>query len=141
MPSSTTTTSSSPTEGGKAATSTGADATKRDEARSLEKITDYIEEIEGRKSVDTKVIEQKLKELKAKKEATNRARQERERALMKVKISKDDVEVLVKAFDCCPKLTDETASMILREQDGNLEKALKYVVIHQLQPTTTATTN
>ncbi|KAF4686973.1 hypothetical protein FOZ60_004643 [Perkinsus olseni] len=136
MPSSPTT-SSSPTEGGKAATSTGADATKRDEARSLEKITDYIEEIEGRKSVDTKVIEQKLKELKVKKEATNRARQERERELMKVKISKDDVEVLVKAFDCCPKLTEDAASMILREQDGNLEKALKYV-IHQL-PTTTTT--
>lgn len=70
------------------------DATKRDEARSLEKITDYIEvhtvdvlaydddddddqEIQGRKSVDTKVIEQKLKELKAKKVAANKAKADR----------------------------------------------------------------
>ncbi|KAF4653729.1 hypothetical protein FOL47_010324, partial [Perkinsus chesapeaki] len=51
------------------------DATKRDEARSLEKITDYIEEIEG-KSVDTKAMEQKLKELKEKKEASYKAQQE-----------------------------------------------------------------
>ncbi|EEQ97954.1 hypothetical protein Pmar_PMAR025581 [Perkinsus marinus ATCC 50983] len=53
------------------------DATKRDEARSLEKITDYIEEIQGRKSVDTKVIEQKLKELKARKVAANKAKADR----------------------------------------------------------------
>lgn len=51
---------------------------------------------------------------------------------MKVKINKDDVEVLIREFDCCPKITETSASMILREQGGDLKKALEYI-IHQQQ--------
>lgn len=90
-----------------------------DEMRDLEKVTDYAEEKEIG-SVDLNNLEA-INQIEAQRSKVNQAKEEE---LAKVKIKKEDVELIADQFEI-PK---GQAELALRQSGGDLTKALLQLV-------------
>mmetsp|Transcript_48849 Transcript_48849/g.98532 ORF Transcript_48849/g.98532 Transcript_48849/m.98532 type:complete len:128 (-) Transcript_48849:114-497(-) len=90
------------------------------EAKQLDSLTDFVEDKETSK-VDTKEVEARLKDLRVKKEESDRQRAEREKQLASVKIKQEDLDLMCDELPLCERAALER---LLREQAGDLVKAL-----------------
>ncbi|XP_065176466.1 huntingtin-interacting protein K-like [Sycon ciliatum] len=91
-----------------------------DGAADLERVTDYVEEIDG----NTEGIEELVTQLTASRNQKAAEKAERERKLAKVSISKDDVSLLMSEME----VTKPVAERTLRLHDGNVVNALTALV-------------
>ncbi|KAK3091063.1 hypothetical protein FSP39_016833 [Pinctada imbricata] len=85
-------------------------------ARDLEKVTDYVEETE----ISAQSIGDAMKAMSDRKTKERALKQERERELAKVKINKDDVDLIVKEMEIQRHMAERT----LREHKGDVVEAL-----------------
>ena len=97
-------------------TMTDADAAKA----GLEKVTDFVED----KGVDGARASEALFALTTKDDAAAEAEKERERALAAVKVSKEDVDLVVQELDVDRAVADRE----LRVHGGDVVKALRALV-------------
>lgn len=97
-------------------TMTDADAAKA----GLEKVTDFVED----KGVDGARASEALSALTTKDDAAAEAEKERERALAAVKVSKEDVDLVVQELDVDRAVADRE----LRVHGGDVVKALRALV-------------
>merc|ERR1712176_260781 len=102
------------------------------EAKQLDSVTDYVEEKEASK-IDVKEVEEKLNDLRKKKEGEDRQRAEREKQLAAVKIKKEDLELMVAELPLCER---DALERLLRQHNGDLVSALRSAV--RIFPTNTA---
>merc|ERR1711879_635214 len=96
----------------------------KQEAKQLDSVTDYVEEKEASK-IDVKEVEEKLNDLRKKKEDEDRRRAEREKQLAAVKIKKEDLDLMVAELPLCER---DALERLLREHDGDLVSALRSAV-------------
>lgn len=85
-------------------------------ARDLEKVTDYVEE----KEISAQSIGDAMKAMSDRKTKERAKKQERERELAKVKINKEDVDLIVAEME----ITRQIAERTLREHNGDVVEAL-----------------
>lgn len=85
-------------------------------ARDLEKVTDYVEE----KEISAQSIGDAMKAMSDRKTKERAKKQERERELAKVKINKEDVDLIVSEME----ITRQIAERKLREHNGDVVEAL-----------------
>ncbi|XP_046340429.1 huntingtin-interacting protein K-like [Haliotis rubra] len=85
-------------------------------AADLEKVTDYVEETE----ISAQSISDAMRVVNVSKAKEASERQERERELSKVKINKDDVDLIVNEIE----IGRIQAERVLREHKGNIVEAL-----------------
>ncbi|XP_033725709.1 huntingtin-interacting protein K-like [Ylistrum balloti] len=85
-------------------------------AADLEKVTDYVEETE----ISAQSIGDAMKAVSDRKAKERAERQERERELAKVKINKEDVDIIVNEME----ISAAQAERKLREFKGDLVSAL-----------------
>lgn len=88
---------------------------KKQETEDLERVTDYAEEKEIG-SIDLNDL-QAINAIEAQRSKENQAREEE---LAKVKITKEDVELIVKEFE----ITKQQAETALRQSNGDIVQAL-----------------
>lgn len=88
---------------------------KKQESADLEKVTDFAEEKELA-SVNANNLEA-INQIEAKRTKETQAREEE---LAKVKITKEDVELIVKEYE----ITKQQAELALRQSDGDVVQAL-----------------
>merc|ERR1711879_72048 len=94
------------------------------ESKQLDSVTDYVEEKEASK-IDVKEVEEKLNDLRKKKEDEDRRRAEREKQLAAVKIKKEDLDLMVAELPLCER---DALERLLREKNGDLVAALRDAV-------------
>eukprot|EP00747_Dinoflagellata_sp_TGD_P162049 gnl/TRDRNA2_/TRDRNA2_179214_c0_seq1.p1 gnl/TRDRNA2_/TRDRNA2_179214_c0~~gnl/TRDRNA2_/TRDRNA2_179214_c0_seq1.p1 ORF type:complete len:130 (+),score=59.88 gnl/TRDRNA2_/TRDRNA2_179214_c0_seq1:100-489(+) len=94
----------------------------KEEAKNLDKITDFVEEKEGSTKVDSKEIEERFKDLRRKKDEAEKKRAERDKELAAVKIKKEDVDLMCAEL---PLSDRDTCERVLRENGGELVPALR----------------
>merc|ERR1712176_1526884 len=102
------------------------------EAKQLDSVTDYVEEKEASK-IDVKEVEEKLNDLRRKKDEEDRQRAEHEKQLAAVKIKKEDLELMVTELPLCER---DALERLLRQHNGDLVSALRSAV--RIFPTNTA---
>eukprot|EP00746_Dinoflagellata_sp_MGD_P162345 gnl/MRDRNA2_/MRDRNA2_89869_c0_seq1.p1 gnl/MRDRNA2_/MRDRNA2_89869_c0~~gnl/MRDRNA2_/MRDRNA2_89869_c0_seq1.p1 ORF type:complete len:131 (-),score=44.76 gnl/MRDRNA2_/MRDRNA2_89869_c0_seq1:44-436(-) len=93
------------------------------EAKNLDKVTDYVEDYDAK--VDTKDLENRLADLRKKKEEQDREKLEREKKLAAVKIKKEDLDLMCSEL---PLYDQEVLERALREKDGNVMDAMRHLV-------------
>ena len=86
----------------------------------LDSVTDYVEE----KNMDSSKTDAAMATLGQSNASAHKLKKKREKELAAVKISKEDLIVIVNEFG----ISEGKAEQILREQGGNLEKSLTYLV-------------
>ncbi|KAH3753586.1 huntingtin-interacting protein K-like [Dreissena polymorpha] len=85
-------------------------------AADLEKVTDYVEETE----ISSQDIGEAIRVANDENQKKNVAKKEKEKELSKIKISKEDVDLIVKEME----ITRLMAERMLREHRGNVVDAL-----------------
>ncbi|KAK7096040.1 huntingtin-interacting protein K-like [Littorina saxatilis] len=89
-------------------------------AADLEKVTDYVEEAE----ISSKNLDDAMKVVSDQQTRETKAKQEKEKELSKVKINKDDVDLIIQEMEI-PRMK---AERVLREHKGNVVDALTELV-------------
>mmetsp|Transcript_4106 Transcript_4106/g.11907 ORF Transcript_4106/g.11907 Transcript_4106/m.11907 type:complete len:136 (-) Transcript_4106:241-648(-) len=95
------------------------------EASQLDGLTDHHDDDEDDSKVDTKEVEARLNELRKKKEEGDRVKAELEKQLAAVRISKEDLDLMCDQLPLCER---EAVERVLRENDGDVAKALRACV-------------
>lgn len=85
-------------------------------AADLEKVTDYVEE----KEIDTGNLNDAMTAISDKRKKDAEAKIARSKELASVKVTKEDVELVMNEFE----VTKLTAERVLKENNGDLKKAL-----------------
>jgi len=93
---------------------------KQQEAASLEKVTDYVEE----ETIDSERTKQAMSVIKTSRTEQTEAERQREKELAAVSIKQDDVDVIVDELE----VSRDVAIHALRANAGDLGKALHYLV-------------
>merc|ERR1712014_358832 len=93
------------------------------QSKQLDSLTDHVEDAEAK--VDTKEVEEKLNELRKKKEESDRQLAERAKKLAQVSIKKEDLDLMCSELPLCER---DALERVLREADGNLVEALRSAV-------------
>ncbi|PVD36373.1 hypothetical protein C0Q70_03355 [Pomacea canaliculata] len=89
-------------------------------AADLEKVTDYVEEAE----ISSKNLDYAMKVVNDQQTREAQAKQEKEKELSKVKINKDDVDLIVQEME----ISRVKAERVLREHKGNVVEALTELI-------------
>mmetsp|Transcript_26297 Transcript_26297/g.68539 ORF Transcript_26297/g.68539 Transcript_26297/m.68539 type:complete len:124 (+) Transcript_26297:68-439(+) len=94
------------------------------EAKQLDSLTDFVDDGEGSK-VDATEVQARLNDLRKSKEAMDRQVVEHQKQLQLVKFKKEDLDLMCSELPLCEK---EALERVLRENDGDLVKALTAAV-------------
>eukprot|EP00929_Paragymnodinium_shiwhaense_P009685 TRINITY_DN113946_c0_g1_i1.p1 TRINITY_DN113946_c0_g1~~TRINITY_DN113946_c0_g1_i1.p1 ORF type:complete len:128 (+),score=55.36 TRINITY_DN113946_c0_g1_i1:78-461(+) len=96
---------------------------EKEEAKGLDGVTDFVEDQEAK--IDAKTVEEKLTEMRKKKEDQDKQRAERAKELAAIKIKKEDLDLMVSELPLCDK---DVLEHLLRQHNGDLSAALRSAV-------------
>merc|ERR1719321_1073690 len=96
----------------------------KEESKQLDSITDFHEDNDDTK-VNTKEVEERLKELRKRQEEGDKKRLEKEKALAAVKVKKEDLDLLCAELPLCER---DALNRLLQENGGNVLPAMRAAV-------------